>query len=322
MSGPTVLGINFVYHQPSACLVQNGLLVGAIEEERLSRIKGGKTAHIDNTLVLPFRSIDAVLASANLSLRDIDLIATNFCPDRRKIFLTEWAKYDPVLEGNYETPTGDAGFRRLIELAPQVLAARFNVSANWVGDRFRWVPHHIAHIASAFYPSGFESAAAMTIDGIGEFETAVLADCDGASIAVLEETRYPNSLGFIWEVITNFLGFESNNDESETVDLLLTAIRPCFVPRSDNCSRSSRRDVFELSSIPPFSAIISRLSRRPSASSAACPTSRSRGRGETAGTPTLPRHCKRPRTECSSNKRAPCGNAPGGTASSWPAACV
>lgn len=197
----------------------DGRVVAAVEEERLNRTKGGKPAHVDNTLILPFNAIDTVLKTAGLAIRDVDLIATSFCPDRRKSFSGEWSKYGPVLAGNYETPEGDRVFMRLMELSPQVLAARFDLPAAWFGDRFRWVPHHVAHIASAFFPSGFSAAAAMTIDGIGEFETATLADCTGSTITMLEETQYPNSLGFVWEVMTIFLGFESNNDESKIMGL-------------------------------------------------------------------------------------------------------
>ena len=218
-TGPIILGINFVYHQPSACVVVDGTVVSAVEEERVNRIKGGKPAHVDNTLVLPFQSIDLALHSAGLTFSKVDFIATSFSHDRRQTFAPEWSKHDPVLEGEYETASGDVAFRRLVELAPSVLAARFGVAPQMVDSRFHWVPHHLAHVASAFYPSGFEAAAAMVIDGIGEFETATLASCSGTAIDVVQEIRYPNSLGFVWEVLTNFLGFEGNHDESKIMGL-------------------------------------------------------------------------------------------------------
>jgi carbamoyltransferase len=216
---PTILGINYVYHQPSACVVIDGIVVSALEEERINRVKGGKATHVDNTLVLPFRSIELVLKSAGIGIRDIDLIATSFSTDKRQGFAREWAKHSPVLEGEYETSEGDEAFRRLIKLGPDVLAARFGVPSSWVESRFHWIPHHIAHVASAFYPSSFREAAAIVIDGIGECETATLSDCTGESIEILDQTLYPNSLGFIWEVFTNFLGFESNQDESKIMGL-------------------------------------------------------------------------------------------------------
>ena len=216
---PIILGINYAYHQPSACVVIDGTVVSAVEEERINRVKGGKATHIDNTLVLPFRSIELVLRSSGIGIRDVDLIATSFSIDERERFTQEWAKHTPVLEGEFETAKGEKAFRRLIRLGPDVLAARFDLSSQWVEKRFHWVPHHLAHVASAYYPSSFPEAAAIVIDGIGEFETATTSDCAGGSIKILNQTLYPNSLGFVWEVFTNFLGFESNNDESKIMGL-------------------------------------------------------------------------------------------------------
>lgn len=216
---PVILGINYAYHQPSACVVIDGIVTAAVEEERINRVKGGKTTHIDNTLMLPFQSIEAALRSARVGIRDVNLIATSFNLDKRKRFVKEWAKHTPVLQGEYETPDGDEAFRRLVGLGPEVIAARFGLAASWVEERFHWVPHHLAHIASAYYPSSFPEAAAIVVDGIGEFETATTSDCERESIKILEEIMYPNSLGFIWEIITTFLGFDSNNDESKIMGL-------------------------------------------------------------------------------------------------------
>ncbi len=219
MLRPKILGINFVYHQPSACVVIDGVVACAVEEERLNRVKGGKPTHVDHTLVLPFGAIDRTLAAAGIAFRDIDLIATSFSTERRRLHAPELTKHQPILQGNFETDAGNRAFNQLVTLAPEVLAARYSVTSAFVTERFRWVPHHLAHIASAFYPSAFDSAAAMVIDGIGEYETATLADCDGAGIRILEETYYPNSLGFVWELLTSFLGFEGNHDESKIMGL-------------------------------------------------------------------------------------------------------
>ena len=216
---PIILGVNYAYHQPSACVVVDGAVISAIEEERINRIKGGKAPHIDNTLVLPFRSIEIALETAGIGVRDVDLIATSFSPDKRARFAREWTKHAPVLDGEFETSKGDEAFRRLVRLGPEALAARFGLPSRWMEERFHWIPHHVAHIASAYYPSGFPEAAAIVIDGIGEFETATTSDCAGQSIRMLEEILYPNSLGFAWEVFTKFLGFESNNDESKIMGL-------------------------------------------------------------------------------------------------------
>lgn len=215
----TVLGINAAYHQPSACLVRDGTVIAAVEEERFSRVKGGKEADVDNTLVLPFRSIDYVLKAGGVSLNDVDLIGTSFSPERRACHEDLWERIPPVLKGSYETPDGDRAFRGLMLLMPDVMAARYGADPSLISSRFRWVPHHLSHLASAFYASPFPSAAALVIDGIGESDTTTLADCTSAGIRVLETIDYPDSLGFVWEILTNFLGFQGNYDESKIMGL-------------------------------------------------------------------------------------------------------
>ncbi len=218
-AGGVVLGINAAYHQPSACLVRDGVVVAAVEEERFNRIKGGKQAVVDNTLVLPFASIDYVLREGGVQLDDVDLIGTGFSPARRLRGKELWARYAPVLAGEYETPAGDRAFRRLLHQIPEVIAARFDVDRGSVRRRFRWVPHHLSHLASAFYPSPFSEAAGLCIDGIGEFDTTTLADCDERGIRTVEKIDYPHSLGFVWEVVTNFLGFKGDQDECKIMGL-------------------------------------------------------------------------------------------------------
>jgi carbamoyltransferase len=215
----TVLGINAAYHQPSACLVRNGNVVAAVEEERFSRIKGGKEADVDNTLVLPFRSIEYVLRAGEVSLADVDLIGTSFSPERRARYEDLWSRIPPVLKGSYETPEGDRAFRGLMALMPDVLAARYGADAHSIRMRFRWVPHHLSHLASAYYASPFPTAAGLVIDGIGESDTTTLGDCAPDGIRILETIDYPDSLGFVWEVLTNFLGFQGNYDESKIMGL-------------------------------------------------------------------------------------------------------
>ncbi len=214
-----ILGINFAYHQPSACLVKEGYVIAAVEEERFNRHKGGKETHVDNTLILPFASIDYVLKAGGIGIDQVSVIGTSFSPKRRRAFRHIWAKHPPLLSGEYETPEGDAEFCRLLNLAPQVLAGRFGLNPQKTALHFKAVPHHVAHIASSYYASPFETAAAVCLDGIGELESACIANCDGADINILEKVDYPHSLGLVWEVITNYLGFKGNHDESKVMGL-------------------------------------------------------------------------------------------------------
>lgn len=215
----TVLGINAVYHQPSACLVRGGRVIAAVEEERFNRRKGGKEAHVDNTMVLPYRSIEWVLRAGGITLAQVDRIATSFSLKRREAGQDLFSRYPPILGGGYETPDGDRAFRRMVELMPEALGARFDEEPDRVRSRFEWVPHHLSHLASSFYASPFREAAGLVIDGIGENDTTTLADCTPAGIEVLRTVDYPHSLGFVWEVITGFLGFQGNLDECKIMGL-------------------------------------------------------------------------------------------------------
>lgn len=217
-AGP-ILGLNAVYHQPSAALVANGRVIAAVEEERFSRRKGGKEADVDNTLLLPFASIQYVLDAANLKLADVERVAISFSLQKREEASDLWTRFPPILGGNFETPEGDRAFRRLIALFPEVLAARFDCDIEHLRNRIDWVPHHLSHLASAFYPSPFEDAAGLVIDGIGEDDTTTLADCSDQGLHILETVDYPHSLGFLWEVLTSFLGFQGNHDESKIMGL-------------------------------------------------------------------------------------------------------
>lgn len=216
---PTVLGLNMAYHQPSACIVRDGIVVAAAEEERFNRIKGGKSTDVDNTLVMPFRAIDFVLEEIGLRLDQVDWIANSFDPERRLQSESLFRKHNPILDGRYETPEGDRAFRNLLLMVPEILAARYNCDAGSLRARFRWVPHHVAHLAGSYYASPFERAAGLVLDGIGEADTTSIGRCAPDRIEILESIDYPHSLGSVWEVLTNFLGFQGNHDECKIMGL-------------------------------------------------------------------------------------------------------
>ena len=213
------LGLNAVYHQPSACLVIDGQVVAAAEEERFNRIKGGKETDVDNTLVLPFQSIDYVLNAGGITLDEVDEIANSFAPKRRRQHKDLFRKHDPVLGGGYETPEGDRAFREFINLIPNVIAARYGADTAPPRSKYRWIPHHVCHLASSYYASPFPTAAGLSIDGIGENDSTTIADCSADGIKILERINYPHSLGTVWEVVTNFLGFRGNHDECKIMGL-------------------------------------------------------------------------------------------------------
>lgn len=190
-----VLGINAVYHESAAAIVVNGQVVAACEEERYTRVKHAKEARVDNPHVLPENAIRSVLDYAGLRLSDIDLVAYSFDPRiRRAEFRAEWwpdSRLEAEFLGNLD---------RVGEAASKIMGRP-------LGESLRFVPHHLAHAASAYYPSGYDPAAILVIDGIGEAACTTIARGEGPRIELVDAFTYPHSIGFVWEQASIHLGF-------------------------------------------------------------------------------------------------------------------
>ncbi len=201
-----ILGINSVYHESAAAVLVDGALVAASEEERFNRIKHGKEANVDNPHQLPEQAIRFCLDYAGLRACDIDHVAYSFEPRlRRTQFRAEWWP-DPRLEEVFLLRLGEVR-----GVAERILGRSLR-------QRFHFVPHHLAHAASAYFPSGFDRAAILTIDGLGEAACSTLATAVGTRIRMLETFNHPHSLGFVWELVSAHLGF-SHYDASKVMGL-------------------------------------------------------------------------------------------------------
>ena len=201
-----ILGINAVFHESSAAVMVDGEVVAACEEERFNRIKHAKEARVDNPHVLPEQAIRYCLDHAGVRASEIDGVGYSFDPKLRSAeFRAEWWP-DPRLE---------VEFLRCLD---EVGAAVDKVLGRKRGRAFRFVPHHLAHAASAYYPSGFDPAAILVIDGIGEAACSTLMRGDGAQIKTIETFSYPHSIGFVWEQASIHLGF-SPYDASKVMGL-------------------------------------------------------------------------------------------------------
>ncbi|KAH7186249.1 carbamoyl transferase [Fusarium flagelliforme] len=206
-----ILGINSVYHESAASLLVDGKVVAAVEEERFSRVKHGKPARVDNPHELPVESIRYCLESAGLKPGDLDAIAYSFDPDlRAREFLLD----DKAEAGDFGTEQGEKTFLSGLRSVPNALAAHFGGAE----QPFTFVPHHLSHAASSFYPSGFEDAAILVADGIGEAACTLLARGNKNGITILREVPFPHSIGFVWEKISKYLGF-SEYDACKTMGL-------------------------------------------------------------------------------------------------------
>ena len=208
----TVLGINAVYHESAVALVVDGRLLAAAEEERFNRIKHAKSARVDNADELPEQAIRWCLSHHDIDAATIDAVALSFSPALRRASFRE----DPLgRNGSWGSLAGEKAFMAGIEATPaavqSVLGPRF-------GGDIVPIPHHLCHAASAFHPSGFEEAAVLVVDGIGENACAAIFDADGSGIREVETVDYPHSLGFFWEKFSEYFGF-SEYDACKTMGL-------------------------------------------------------------------------------------------------------
>ncbi len=195
-----ILGINCVYHESSACLLENGKLVAVVEEERFNRVKHGKEARVDNPHELPVRSIRHCLETAGIGMADVSYVGYSTNPQyistraanlRAQGIMSHWTSWEDQQKMLNSLSYVPDEMRKL----------------GFKGE-FMWVGHHLAHGASAFYASPFQDAAILVIDGIGDdTDTAAYFHGVGNEIRPLQTISYPHSLGFLWELVSLYLGF-------------------------------------------------------------------------------------------------------------------
>jgi len=209
-----ILGISCFYHDSAAALIQDGELVAGSDEERFSRIKH------DNGF--PHHAIQFCLDQAGIEAGDLDYVV---------FYEKPLLKFDRILRSGLATfPKSWLAFREaLITWMNEKLwikALLQEALPDVPKDRFLFVEHHLSHAASAFFASPFEEAAIVTLDGVGEWTTTTIgraqADWSGQGenrIDLLEEARFPHSLGLLYSAFTAFLGFRVNNGEYKVMGM-------------------------------------------------------------------------------------------------------
>ena len=204
----TILGISGYYHDSAATLLVDGVIIAAAQEERFSREK--------NDARFPRNAIQYCLREGGINLKDIDAVAF----------------YDkPIVK-----------FTRMLDtflaIAPLGIKNWFKVMPSWLSEKLNlrqtlryelkdlkkscpilFTEHHIAHAASAFYPSPFDQAAILTIDGVGEWATTTIALGKENQIDILQEIHFPHSLGLLYSAFTSYCGFKINSGEYKLMGL-------------------------------------------------------------------------------------------------------
>ncbi|MDB5933704.1 MAG: carbamoyltransferase [Massilia sp.] len=225
------LGINAAFHDCSACLVEDGMVIAAAEEERFTRVKHGKRPLPFTVWQLPFHAIGSCLREAAITMRDIAHVAYSYDPalqlgalaGRGSIALplepsaqpSDWlSPWDPLaLSYVVNAP------RQLASGAPHHLAALFGAGPDGPSYRWHFVEHHLAHEASAFLAAPFDECAVLVMDGRGEQACSSYGEMRGGRYRRIDQVDYPHSLGLLYEDLTSHLGFLRSCDEYKVMAL-------------------------------------------------------------------------------------------------------
>ena len=204
-----LLGISCGFHDAAAALVVDGVVVAAVEEERLTRIKHDPS--------FPERAADTCLQIAGLEASDVDVVVLHEKPLG-------------VMNRHLTTKLrgGPRAWPSLLTSTPRVLREQLAVGhqvASWFRRRSAAMPplqyaeHHASHASAAFYPSPFTEAAVMTVDGVGEWATSTMGQGRGHRLSVDRELRFPDSIGLLYSAFTEYCGFRVNSGEGELMGL-------------------------------------------------------------------------------------------------------
>jgi carbamoyltransferase len=253
----SILGISAFYHDSAACLVVDGEIVAAAQEERFTRVKHDHR--------FPLHAARYCLAEANLTPDRLDFVGFYDKP---------LLKFDRLLETYLDySPAGFSSFLKSMPLwmteklwMPDLIRTELAKAAGEdderkakkLGRKFNWKllfgDHHESHAASAFYPSPFEEAAILTIDGVGEWATCSIGIGKGNELTLLQELRYPNSLGLLYSAFTYYTGFKVNSGEYKVMGLApygepkyVDAIKDRLLEVRDDGSLKLNQDFFNYS---------------------------------------------------------------------------
>jgi carbamoyltransferase len=201
----TILGLNAYHGDSAACLIKDGRLVAAAEEERFRRIK--------HWAGLPTNAIDYCLREGGIALKDVEHIAIN-----RKPGVNNWRRLAFVLRHRPDPRLMLQKVKniRSASSVQDALERAYNVS---LGAQVHYVEHHRAHLASAFLVSRFEEAACISIDGFGDFASTAIGFGQGSAIEINQRVYFPHSLGIFYSAITQFIGFPHFGDEYKVMGL-------------------------------------------------------------------------------------------------------
>jgi carbamoyltransferase len=207
-----ILGVSTFYHDSAAALVEDGIIIAAAQEERFTRVKHDAT--------FPKNAITYCLDEAGLGLDQIDYVAFYDKP---------FLKFERLLETYLAF--APKGFKSFVVAIPVWLKEKlfqkdllrkqfqlFNSNFDWK-NKLLFSEHHLSHAASAFFPSPFDEAVVLTMDGVGEWATTSVAIGKKNKLDIIREIHFPSSLGLLYSAMTYYTGFKVNSGEYKVMGL-------------------------------------------------------------------------------------------------------
>ena len=208
----SIIGISAFYHDSAACLLKNGKIIAAAQEERFTRKKHDSS--------YPYNAVEFVLKYGNLKLSEVDHIV---------FFEKPFLKFERLLETYVAfAPKGFISFAKAMPLWIKEKLFQKNLLLNKLKDHDKnfksdqnifFSDHHLSHAASAFFPSPFNEAVILTADGVGEWPTTTVAVGEGNNLEIKKEIHFPHSLGLLYSAFTYYTGFKVNSGEYKLMGL-------------------------------------------------------------------------------------------------------
>jgi len=207
-----ILGISAFYHDSSASLINDGEIISAVQEERFTRIKHDSS--------FPTKSIEYILKESNLRLSEIESIV---------FYEKPFLKFERLLETFIAfAPRGFKSFssampvwlREKLFQKDDIFRKLKKIDESFEDiEKIKFSEHHMSHAASAYYPSPFNKALILTLDGVGEWATTTVGVGNKNKIEILKEIHFPHSLGLLYSAFTYYLGFKVNSGEYKVMGL-------------------------------------------------------------------------------------------------------
>ena len=226
-----ILGLNINHADTSACLIVNGEIITAIEEERFVRIK--------HYAGLPINSIEFCLQKSELKIQDIDFITVNYSPT---------ANFKQKTFYSVKNILSKSTLKKILSFKKKLFHTSDldkYLEANKFKGKIINVEHHVSHIASSYYNSPYKKSVGLTIDGFGDFCSSQTFLCNDSKIESLKKVYFPHSLGILYQSITQFLGFKNYGDEYKVMGLASYG-NPSFIDQFNSLIKYDKKNLFLL----------------------------------------------------------------------------